>query len=203
MRVQFPDAIFLPESIFSADSLKCVRTPVYAITCINICVQVKHPVIHVRAEWIMETLKHPASIESRVARLCRSWLFPGQVTWISHGRNPNRTTQLKKKLERSSEWFHGIRYRLSPPASWTSPTSTSLNPNLLLNKSNKSTHQYTWCQSRPDGSHGDTHTWSSPGCYGMFPLVRRVHVALYTRQCLKIFDIIIIAIIIQSFPSCC
>ena len=52
--------IFLPEPTFSVDSLMCVRIPLCAITCINICVHITDPVVHVRVQWIMETLKHPA-----------------------------------------------------------------------------------------------------------------------------------------------
>ena len=51
---------FSPESAFSADSLMCVRTPLCAITCFNICAHIKDHVVHVRVWWIMETLKHPA-----------------------------------------------------------------------------------------------------------------------------------------------
>ena len=36
------------------------RTPLCAIICIDICVQVKDPVENVRVQWIMETLKPPA-----------------------------------------------------------------------------------------------------------------------------------------------
>ena len=53
--------IFLPESTFSADSYG-IYTPLCAIACIYICVHVKDPVIHVRVQWIIETLKHPAKM---------------------------------------------------------------------------------------------------------------------------------------------
>ena len=36
----------------------------------------------------METLKHPACTVGWVARLCRSWLFPGKATRIFPGSNP-------------------------------------------------------------------------------------------------------------------
>ena len=51
---------FFSQSTFSADSLTCVRTPTCAITCTNICAHIKDPVVRVRVQWIMETLKHPA-----------------------------------------------------------------------------------------------------------------------------------------------
>ena len=61
-------------------------TPLCA--CINICVHVKDPVVHVRVLWIMETLKHSACTVGWVAQLCCSWLSPGKATQISHGRDP-------------------------------------------------------------------------------------------------------------------
>ena len=87
--------IFHRESTFSADSYG-VRTPPFAIECINICAHVKDPVVHVRVWRIRETLRHPACIVDWVVRLCRSWLSPGKATRISHGRNPKRTIQLKR-----------------------------------------------------------------------------------------------------------
>ena len=89
--------IFVPESTFSADSLTCVRTPLCAYACINICARVKDPIVHVRVRWIMETLKHPACTLGWVARVCRSWFSPRKATRISHRRNPNGTIQLLKK----------------------------------------------------------------------------------------------------------
>ena len=65
------------------------------ITCINICAQVKDPVVHVRVRWIMETLKH--SLHSRLGSTTLSQLvFPGVINPNFHGRNPIGTTQLKK-----------------------------------------------------------------------------------------------------------
>ena len=78
---------FLPESTFSADSFTCVRTPPCAIACINICAHVEDQIVHVRVRWVMETLKHPECTVGWVARLCRSWLFLGKATRISHGDN--------------------------------------------------------------------------------------------------------------------
>ena len=85
---------FLLESTFSADSLMCARTPPCAIACIDICAHVKDPVVQVKVQWIMETLKHLASTVGWVARLCCSWLSPGKATQISHGRNPMGTIKL-------------------------------------------------------------------------------------------------------------
>ena len=56
-----------------------------------------------RARWIMETLEHLECTVGLVARLCRSWLSPGNATRIPRGRNPNWTIQYncqKKKKYR-------------------------------------------------------------------------------------------------------
>ena len=37
-----------------------VCTPQCAIICINICVHIEDPVVHVRVQWIVETLKRQA-----------------------------------------------------------------------------------------------------------------------------------------------
>ena len=87
----------LPESTFNANSLTCACTPPCAIACINICAHIKDPIVHVRVQWIMQTLKHPACTIGWVAQLCHSWLSPGKATGISHGRNPNGTIKEKKK----------------------------------------------------------------------------------------------------------
>ena len=72
-----------------------------AIACIvNICVHVKYPVVHIRIRWTIETLKHPACTVGRVARLCRSWFSPKKATRISHGKIPNGTIQLCRKIGR-------------------------------------------------------------------------------------------------------
>ena len=95
-QVRFPGAArdFSPRVNFQSRLSYGVRTPSCAIACINICVHVKDPVVHVRVRWIMETLKHPACTVGWVARLCRSWLSPGKATRISHGRNSTGTIQL-------------------------------------------------------------------------------------------------------------
>ena len=67
---------FSPSVNFQCRLSYVVRTPQYAIACINICAHVKDPVVHVRVQWIMKTLKHPAGTVDRVARLCRSWVSP-------------------------------------------------------------------------------------------------------------------------------
>ena len=52
--------IFLPESTFSADSVTASIKP-HAQSHAFISAHVKDPVVHVGVQWIMETLKHPAS----------------------------------------------------------------------------------------------------------------------------------------------
>ena len=74
------------KGIFSKSQI-LVLTLSCAIACINICVHVKDPVVHVRFRWIMDTLKHPACTVGWVARLRRSWLSRGKATPISHGKN--------------------------------------------------------------------------------------------------------------------
>ena len=95
-QVRFPGAAreFSPRVNFQCRLSYDVRTSPCAIACIYICAHVKDLVVHVRDRWILETLKHSACTAGWVARLCRSWLFPGQATRISHGRNPNGTIQL-------------------------------------------------------------------------------------------------------------
>ena len=80
-------------STFSADSLTVSvhpRTESRVYTVIYICAHVKDPVIHVKVRWIMETRKHPACTVGWVARLCCSWLSPGNATRISHGREKKK-----------------------------------------------------------------------------------------------------------------
>ena len=103
--VRFPGAErdLCPRVNFQCRLSSCVRTPPCAIACINTCVHVKDPVVHVRVRWILETQTHPACSLDWVARLCRSWLSPGKATRIPHGRNPNGTLQLlqiKKKRQK-------------------------------------------------------------------------------------------------------
>ena len=62
MLVRFPRAA---KDFSSRVNFQCrlsygVRTPPCAITYINVCEQVKDPVVHVRIRWIMEILTHPA-----------------------------------------------------------------------------------------------------------------------------------------------
>ena len=61
---------FFSQSQLSVQTL--LRVSVHhpcGIAYINICVHVKDPVVHVRARWIMETLKHPECTVGWVARL--------------------------------------------------------------------------------------------------------------------------------------
>ena len=88
---------FSPRVNFQCRLSYGVRTTRCAIACINICVRVKDPAVHVRVRWIMKTLKHPVCIVGWVARLCRSSLSPGKATRSFRGRNPNGTIQLLRK----------------------------------------------------------------------------------------------------------
>ena len=56
MQVQFPIAArhFSPRVKFQCRLSYSVCTPPCAIACINICVHVTDPVVHVRVQWIME-----------------------------------------------------------------------------------------------------------------------------------------------------
>ena len=96
VQVWFPGVArdFFPRVNFQWSLSYSVRTPLCAITCINICAHVKDPVVHASVRWIMETLKHPAYTIGWVAGLCQSWQSPGTATRISHGRNPIGTIQL-------------------------------------------------------------------------------------------------------------
>ena len=85
---------FSPRANFQCRLSYGVRTHPCAITCIDIGVHVKDPVVHVRVRWIMETLNHPACTLGCIARLCRSWLSLSKTTRIPHGRNPIGTIQL-------------------------------------------------------------------------------------------------------------
>ena len=95
-QVRFPDAgrNYSPRVNFQCRLFYGVRTPPYAITCINICAHVKDHVVRIRVRRVMETLKHSACTVGWVARLCHSWLSLGRATRITLGRNPNETTQL-------------------------------------------------------------------------------------------------------------
>ena len=75
-----------------------MQTLLCAIAYISICAHVKDPVVHVKVRSIMETLKHPICSVGWVTRLCYSWLSSGKATRFSHGRSPNRTIQLLKKI---------------------------------------------------------------------------------------------------------
>ena len=109
--VRFPGAardFFFPESTFIADSPTVSVHPRVQCSCINICLHVKAPVVHVRVRWIMEILKHPVCIVGWVAPLCHSWLSPGKMTRISHGGNPSGTRQLLKDKQTNKTSTTGI-----------------------------------------------------------------------------------------------
>ena len=69
--VHFPDAgsDFSPRVNVQCRLSYGVCAPPCATACINICVHIKDPVVHVRVRWIMETLKHPACTVGWVAQL--------------------------------------------------------------------------------------------------------------------------------------
>ena len=98
--VQFPGAAreFAPRVNFQCRLPYSVCIPLCAIACINICAHIKDPGVHIRAQWIMETLKHPACTIGCIAQLCHNWLFLGRATQISHGRNPLGKHSCKKFL---------------------------------------------------------------------------------------------------------
>ena len=100
-QVRFPSAArdFSPRVNFQCRLSYGVRTPPYAVACINICAHVKDPVVRVRVRWITETPKHPACTVGWVARLCRSWVFSRNATqWEkSHWDN----TVVKSTVSRS------------------------------------------------------------------------------------------------------
>ena len=85
---------FSPKVNFQCRLSHCVLKTPCAIAYIYICTHVEDPAVHVRVQWITETLKHPACTVGWVARLCRSWLSLGKATPISHGRNPIGTRPL-------------------------------------------------------------------------------------------------------------
>ena len=80
-------------------SYVCPYTPC-AIACISICAHVKHPVVHVRVRWIMETLKHPPYTVGWVARLCRNWLPWKKATRISRGNQSHWDNTVVKSKEK-------------------------------------------------------------------------------------------------------
>ena len=108
MQVQFPSVArdFLPESTFSADSYS-VCTPPCAIACIYLCVHVKDSIVHVRIQWIMETLKHPACTIAWVAWLSQL-AFPreGNLNFPWEKSHWNNTDVEKKKLKKKKEDIH-------------------------------------------------------------------------------------------------
>ena len=103
--VQFPGAArkFSPRVNFQCRLSNGVHTPPCAIACINICAHMTDPVVHVRVQWIVETLKQPAFTVGWEAWLS-SWLSQGKATQISHGRYPIETRQLQKKKDRQAEY---------------------------------------------------------------------------------------------------
>ena len=106
-QVRFPGAArnFSPRVSFQFRLPYGVRTPPSAIACIyDICAHVKDPVVHVRVRWIMETVKHPACTVGWIARLCRSWLFPGEGS-------PNFSWSWRKRFLKKCSSLHSIQFR--------------------------------------------------------------------------------------------
>ena len=96
--------IFFPESAFSADPYGA-GTPQWAIPCINsCCTYIKDPVVRVRVQWIMETLKHPLCTVGWVMQLSQL-AFPWEETQIFHGRHPSGIIQLKKGNKLHCKFF--------------------------------------------------------------------------------------------------
>ena len=81
--------------------------PLCAIACINICAHVQDPVVHVRVQWMMETLKHPACTVDWVHNSVTAGFpwemqpeFPmGEITMGQYSckKNYNKKTSTKHK----------------------------------------------------------------------------------------------------------
>ena len=117
MEVRFPGAAraFSPRVNFQCRLFCGVRTPPCAIAFTNICAHVKDPVVHVRVQWIMETLKHPACTLCWIALLCRSWLSPGEgnpnFPWEkSHWEN---VVVKSKKIKLKKYYDPGVQYGIT------------------------------------------------------------------------------------------
>ena len=69
-QVRFPGAarIFSSQRQLLVQAPRCIHTSPCAIACINICAHVKHPVVHVRVRWIMETLNYRNTKTSNMHR---------------------------------------------------------------------------------------------------------------------------------------
>ena len=100
------DAALIPQcwKEFFSVNFQCklsyvVCTPQCAITCINICVHVKDPVVHVRVPWIIKNTDTP-SMHRRLGSTTLSQLaFPGESNpnfpWKKSQGN-NAVVKLKK-----------------------------------------------------------------------------------------------------------
>ena len=118
-QVRFPGVKrdFSPRVNFQYRLSYGVHTSPCAIACVNICLHVKDPVVHVRVQWITGTVKHPACTVGWVALLCHSWLSLGKenlsFSWAKQSEFPmeeipkmKRTIQLlKKNLESHSQFM--------------------------------------------------------------------------------------------------
>ena len=93
------------QSQFSVQTLlQCPYTPVCNCTH-YICVHAKDPIVHVRVQWIMETLKHPACTLCWVARLCCSWLSQGNFSWEKPHWDNTVAKSIVAKSKVKKEWW--------------------------------------------------------------------------------------------------
>ena len=79
-KVRFPSMArdFSPRVNFQCRLSYSVCIPPGAVACIYICAHVKDLIVHVRVQWIMETLAYPACTIGLPSVLCHSWLSPGE-----------------------------------------------------------------------------------------------------------------------------
>ena len=99
-QVRFPGAArdFSPGVNFQCRLSYGVRTPPYAITCIDICAHMKNPVVNVRVRWTMQTLKHTACIHRKLGSATLSQLaFPGKSNPNFPWEKPQRENTAVKK----------------------------------------------------------------------------------------------------------
>ena len=106
-QIWFPCAArnFSPRVSFQCRLSYTVHTLPCALACICTCTHIKDPIVHVRVQWIMETLKHQACTVGWVAWLCCSWLSSGKATQISHGRNPIGQYSCKNQKSKWCLWL--------------------------------------------------------------------------------------------------
>ena len=90
---------FFSQSHLSVQTLlRCPHTAVCSRMHLHLIV--KDPVVHVRVRWIKETLKHLACTVGWVARVYRSWLFPGRQPEFPTGETSLGQYSCKKFLKK-------------------------------------------------------------------------------------------------------